>query len=201
MSIIDSLIFDRTQADVSSLEALLDKTRAGTITAEEWAQLVSPDHKGAYNYTDLNRVTEAMEYISDLLEGLGYSTAGYRSASTMWTEGDTPTSSDMAEYLANVAALRGSLPQLSTTPQTPASMDKLTVETANSIEKILVDIETIIRSMMPITPKAAQPLLFCGFAVYVKHPDMDVDPYLSVCTVDGLPVYTANGLLVQVKSQ
>lgn len=55
MSIIDTLVTDRTQADVSSGNA-----------------------KGTYNAADLNRVSEAMEYLLGLLWEHGYSVPAYQ---------------------------------------------------------------------------------------------------------------------------
>lgn len=78
MSIIDSLITNRTQADVAALHALLAKAKAGTLTDEEWAVLADPAHKGAYNYTDLNRVSAALDYLAVLLRGYGYAVPGYQ---------------------------------------------------------------------------------------------------------------------------
>ena len=77
MSVIDELITDRTQADLDTLMDLLrqDMT-AWTETQKDWfRQAVS---KGAYNYTDLNRVTAAMEELANQFSILGYSTAGYQ---------------------------------------------------------------------------------------------------------------------------
>ena len=59
MSIIDTLITDRTQADVDALIALL---KAGTNAS---------DHKGSYNASDLNRVGEAVNYIRERLYWVG----------------------------------------------------------------------------------------------------------------------------------
>lgn len=75
MSVIDELITDRTQADVDTLTELLGKPFA-QWTAEEAAWFREASSKGAYNYTDLNRVTEAMDYLNDLFLKYGYST-GY----------------------------------------------------------------------------------------------------------------------------
>lgn len=75
MSVIDKLITDRTQADVDTLTELLGKPFA-QWTAEEAAWFRKASSKGAYNYTDLNRVTEAMDYLNDLFLKYGYST-GY----------------------------------------------------------------------------------------------------------------------------
>lgn len=63
--IIDDLITDRTQADVARVVAL----RAigyDNMTAEEKAEYAAS--KGAYNYTDLNRVGNAIVYVKNLLD-------------------------------------------------------------------------------------------------------------------------------------
>ena len=74
MSIIDELITDRTQADVNRVRELALKGWANLTEGEkaEW----NAGMKGAYNATDLNRVTQAMDYINAELEGYGYVT-GY----------------------------------------------------------------------------------------------------------------------------
>lgn len=60
MSIIDELVTDRSQSDVDSLKALLARGVSNWTEAEE-AEFNLARSKGAYNYTDLNRVTEANE--------------------------------------------------------------------------------------------------------------------------------------------
>ena len=74
MSIIDTLITDRTQADVN---------RALTLSAKGWAAMTAAEReefeagmKGAYNATDLNRVNAAMEYLEARFKAMGY-TGGY----------------------------------------------------------------------------------------------------------------------------
>ena len=84
--------------------------------------------KGAYNYSDLNRVERAVEEISDVA-GLGLTTR------TNWAMWDIPTASEMARYLNNVKAVRefcGSDIPL------PSTMNNLDYEGANNIEKILL---------------------------------------------------------------
>ena len=75
MSIIDELITNRTQADVTRVRELALKGWAN-LTEEEKAEW-NAGMKGAYNATDLNRVTQAMDYINAELEGYGYVT-GYQ---------------------------------------------------------------------------------------------------------------------------
>lgn len=59
MSVIDTLITDRTQENVDEILGLL---AAGENPA---------DHKGAYNASDLNRVGEAIDYVNLRLHGIG----------------------------------------------------------------------------------------------------------------------------------
>lgn len=70
MSVIDNLITDRTQSDVSRWSELKSKGWSGMTEPEkaEW----SAGMKGAYKYTDLNRVNEAMVYLQNRLRGYGY---------------------------------------------------------------------------------------------------------------------------------
>ena len=70
MSIIDTLITNRTQSDVTRWRTLHDKGWGGMTAGEktEWFAGV----KGAYNAADLNRVGEAIEYIADLFGGFGF---------------------------------------------------------------------------------------------------------------------------------
>lgn len=72
-----TLVTDRTQADVDRVKAIAAKIRAGTATEAELSEWNSCAMKGAYNYTDLNRVTAAMEALKAKLEGYGYSVPGY----------------------------------------------------------------------------------------------------------------------------
>lgn len=68
---LGNLIFDRTELDVAELQAVTAKLVAGTATQEERAAFLE-GMKGAYNYTDLNRVGAAVEYLTALLASLGY---------------------------------------------------------------------------------------------------------------------------------
>ena len=71
-----TLVTDRSQADLDTLRALLAVPLADW-TAEQLAQFNQAASKGAYNYTDLNRVTACMDYLNEVLTGLGYET-GYQ---------------------------------------------------------------------------------------------------------------------------
>lgn len=150
MSIIDTLITDRTNADVQRWSSLKSKGWSGMTDAEkaEWAAGM----KGAYNYTDLNRVTQAMDYINGRLVSYGYSTTYHTveiaEGRTEWEEADIPTPELMTAYLSNLSALRSALEVWSTTPSVPDDMEGLTYQEANDIEKILVDVESVINQVV-----------------------------------------------------
>lgn len=72
MSVIDTLITDRTQADVDRARELTKKLNAGTATVEELAEWNIVALKGCYDYADLNRVSEAIQYLDAMLKRNGY---------------------------------------------------------------------------------------------------------------------------------
>ena len=86
--------------------------------------------KGAYNYSDLNRVERAVAEISDLA-GLNLNTK------TDWKMWDIPTATEMSRYLANINAIRNLVADNESIPVAPASMNNLTYNDANNIELIL----------------------------------------------------------------
>lgn len=140
MSIIDTLITDRTQADVDRVLALSAKGWAG-MSPEERAEW-SAGLKGAYNASDLNRVREAMEYLAGVFGAYGYAVS--LQVMPTWSDSDIPTEAQMTAYLANLSALRGAAAVLPTTPAVPADMALLTYIEANNIEQILTDIDQLL---------------------------------------------------------
>ena len=71
MSLSDfNLITDRTQADVDRYTELKDKSLRGMTDDEkaEWQTQL----KGAYNFTDMNRVEAAVEDLANRLTEAGY---------------------------------------------------------------------------------------------------------------------------------
>ena len=137
MSVIDTLVTDRTEADVSRYSELRDKGWAAMTTAEraEWVAGM----KGAYNASDLNRVASAMAYLSQRFASAGYSVPV--SSPTDWANGDIPRKDDLDAYLDDLRRIRAALAVMDTTPSAPGSMDYLTWAKANDIEKILVDVD------------------------------------------------------------
>lgn len=91
------LITDRTQNDVVRLTNILLK-RSEDRTPEEQQELDSYASKGAYNYTDLNRVNAAVEYLARLLESLGY-VNDYEKIVVHPTSGQLPDGFVKLEYI------------------------------------------------------------------------------------------------------
>ena len=138
MSVIDTLVTDRTEADASRYSELRDKGWAAMTAVEksEWMAGM----KGAYNpNSDMNRVASAMSYLSQRFASAGYSVPV--SSPTDWANGDIPTKGDMDTYLDDLRRIRAALAVMDTTPSAPGSMDYLTWAKANDIEKILVDVD------------------------------------------------------------
>ena len=162
MSIIDTLITDRTQADEDRVEELAAKGYDAMTDAEkaEW----DGEMNGAYDASDLNRVESAVAYLAELLvllprelkeyaasKGVAfdaffdvpYDAAAYvLDTKTDWAEPDNPTPEQMARYIKNVKALRSALDYA--TSDLPGSMDNLTIDCANAIEKALKGLDVAI---------------------------------------------------------
>ena len=83
--------------------------------------------KGAYNYSDLNRVERAVAEISDLA-GLNLTTK------INWVMWDVPTEDDMSRYRGNISTIKE---HFNISVDIPSSMSNLTHEGANNIELIL----------------------------------------------------------------
>ena len=61
-----------------------------------------------------------------------------------WYKEDSPTLSQMEQYLSNVAELRSVFELPDHAPQAPKSMVQLTTEKANDIESVLKEVENVI---------------------------------------------------------
>ena len=95
-----------------------------------------------YNATDLNRVGAAVEYVAGRFQVLGYDCPV--SAKKDWSESDTPTVSKMEVYRQNIATLRRQIAVMQSTPKTPETMRFLNYIKANDIERILLDLDTLL---------------------------------------------------------
>lgn len=180
MSVIDTLVFDRTEEDVRALLELYKTPYVDMTEAQkaEWKYGRATDmlmwkegipiecldgilycinrdgtNKGAYNYEDMNRVTEAMRYIDNIFKGYGYE-SGYVDMPT-WTIDQEPSEKDIDTYLLNVGKLRYTFNVLEGTPELPDTLKWITFEKANAIERTLYNIEIVLEQI----PKS---FLYCG---------------------------------------
>lgn len=122
MSIIDTLVTARTQADVDAGNA-----------------------KGTYKASDLNRVGAAMNYVADRLRAVGYDP--HISPKTDWKDDDWVDPVAQAVYLGDLAELRKQFSMLESTPEVPPDLEKMNYIEANSIEQILMDIDALLTNI------------------------------------------------------
>ena len=159
---INALITDRTAADKERAKYLANLNYADMTEAERTEWLT--DLKGAYNASDLNRVESAVEYLAQVLRELPQEIRNYAAEKGVawdrffdvpyeptaynpqvkkdWTQTAIQTPQDMERYLNNVVLLRNAL--TFDTDTLPASMEKLTIEGANAIERALVNLDAAI---------------------------------------------------------
>ena len=143
-----TLVTDRTEADYKHWEELRNKGFLNMTDAER-AEWLAGNMKGAYNKGDLNRVGEALNYLHDRLNAAGYITYPLTfKAKTNWTVASIPTADDLTYYLKCVSNIRGALTLFANTPPAPTDTGALSIEEANNIEKILIDVETLINNML-----------------------------------------------------
>lgn len=140
-----SMVTDRTARNVARLRELreIGLQNFDTTLKLEW----TINSKGAYNYSDLNRVEKAVKYLADLLNENGYPVE-IEDVRTNWAATDVPSMAEMTRYLNNVRKIRGAFYTLPTTPQVPATMRGLTYDKANAIEQILADVDVLLNNMI-----------------------------------------------------
>lgn len=117
---MENLIFDRTQNDLDQ----------GTT-------------KGYYNYTDLNRVESWCEYLANLLTSYSYSVS--ITIKKNWNMSDLPNTTDMERIRSNINALKTAFYAYTDVPE---NLNYMTIEKANDIEKILSEIDNLIKNMI-----------------------------------------------------
>ena len=99
-----------------------------------------------YNWSDFNRVAEAMQYVAARLRACGWNITV--SPKGDWTRDARPTLSAMQQYVGILERLRSTLRLFSGTPPVPKfSKEKnwMEVAEANNIEKILLAIEDMVQ--------------------------------------------------------
>lgn len=145
MNIIDTLITDRTEGDVATAIQLAQKISAGEATTDEINLFLSV-MKGAYNYTDLNRVGEAVAYLRNRLSD-DAGTYVDVAPKTDWTETDIPNQQQATQYISDVKNIRAAFLLPENTPPAPESLSNLTYSQANDIETILQRLDKTIDAL------------------------------------------------------
>lgn len=112
------------------------------ITGRTAEDVANKTAKGFYNASDLNRVGAAVQYVAERFTAQGYAVTV--SPKTDWLASDIPTASELETYRLNIATLRALLAVMPTTPKSPDSMAGLTYTEANDIERILLDLDTLL---------------------------------------------------------
>lgn len=143
------LVTDRTQHHVDRLKKL-QSIGWDNLSESQKTEYRGYAAKGAYNYTDMNRVESAVAEIAPMLGltlttrtkwdywrnwhyGYYYESQGY--GITGWNV--FPWEDELKRYLNNVKAIRDACPDDLGFPPLPYNMDRLTYESANNIEKVL----------------------------------------------------------------
>lgn len=141
-----NLVYDRTAQDIETA-----RTQRGTTLT-----LL----KGCYNITDLNRVELAVKTLAAALTAAGYPVEiapvlkGSKAEDREWQEGDIVRRAQWTTYLDNVQKLRDVYYTLAETGALPAPGDKLGYAGANTIEKVLADIDLLLDGMKSIYRRA-----------------------------------------------
>lgn len=145
MSIIETLITDRTESDVAEWARLRNKGLLGMTPAELETWMAGM--KGSYNPAiDMNRVGMAMEYVWTHMKSFGYVIATI-SPKTDWEIGDIPTEDQLNHYLEDLKIMRSAISVTRDTPAAPETMDFFSWAEANNIERILVTLETLLNEI------------------------------------------------------
>lgn len=102
---MDNLVYDRTQADGSRIKSYITKGYSSLTEDElaEWQSLVS---KGAWNYTDANRVGEWVNFLCNLLTYAGVDTSSIPAAPTNYDISSSLWNEDVQQLQDSIQALR-----------------------------------------------------------------------------------------------
>ena len=125
---MEELIYDRTQEDVTY--ALNNPSSSLFL-------------KGAYNYTDLNRVEEWCQYIEQQLTLYSYPVS--ITTKTNWTMENFPSKVQLKRIRDNVEELKNAFISFTSVPD---SLEKMTYQKANDLEKVLYELDTLINNMI-----------------------------------------------------
>lgn len=142
------------------------------ITDRTAADVAQQTPKGSYKASDLNRVGECLQYLSEELQKYGYAVSV--TAGTDYIPADAPPLPVLQAYLQDVAALRAALPMPEGTPTTPESMKFLGYQKANDIETILLTVETVILQIVRSFLQSNAFTMWAGSPVHLPSATSDL---------------------------
>ena len=132
--IIDELIYDRTEADLE----VPRKCKKQNIPYP------SDNLRYSWDFRALNRTEGAMEYLNQIFQELGYFKV--MEFKTDWTNEEI-TPQEAKRYIENLKTLRTFLTMSSETPPAPNTINGMSINRANDIEKILFDINFLLEAL------------------------------------------------------
>lgn len=188
------MITDRTMYDVIRVEDMCKRGWSQLTDSEktEWLEGL----KGSYNASDMNRVAEYVQYLYTVLKYLGYDVD--RVVKTDWTTQDIPTAEQLTAYLDNVKALRKYVNIKFKLPDLPTSMNGLTYDGANRIERNLQLIYDYLDAIIRVHLHSKQILFYSGYAVYVAQQRFNC---VGLYTNDNKEFRDSNDAKVYVRSE
>lgn len=151
-----TFVYDRMAYDVERLKEL-KQTAYEDMTADEKAEYNAS--KGAYNYTDLNRVEGDVADIAPTFAGASAELLAYAinlgitldkttnvpfdadafsdlTIKTDWDAEDVPTKADLTRYINNALLVAKAIP-VAVSGSLPDGINKLTYEGANALERYM----------------------------------------------------------------
>lgn len=108
-----------------------------------------------YSAQDLNRVGNAVNYLSNILRSYGYDIKA--NSKTDWSINDEIKISEMNQYIKNVKEIKNKYYGQTDLPETMKNID---YEDANNIERLLLECEDRIKRMLSFLLFSGE--LYCG---------------------------------------
>ena len=129
-------VFDRTQADVDFAIAQISEWKKNGFTT-------ITELKGCLNTTDMNRIENNIQFLSDRITSLYYFSVVNTKT---WNRSMLPTVTEVERILKNLLTLITSFQKGENTPDVPTTM--VDFEQINSIEENLFVIKGMVDSMV-----------------------------------------------------
>ena len=119
-----------------------------------------------YNVEDLNRVGAAVAYVAARLAAVGIVVDV--APKTDWQRTDMPTKSTIDAYRADIRAVRAAVSVSAATPAAPTDTNYLTVDDANAIERILLEVSAVLDAMRMVPYCSGASTARAGMNYYFK---------------------------------